>query len=436
MQDAEASVVNPHVLAHMVSAGAQHGLEASEDIVSGSGIKLLAKGSRIDAATSCRLLEHKLRRPLEQCVQVIGGVDPAALAAVARQMLEQHPLLQRICDDGYTPGVVDMLGQLKLAPQPKALLTLYAARETGRIEHTVGVAMLVFGLARRLLRGEPERQRELAIAGLLHDVGELYIDPGCLHKGQRLGPQQWRHIVTHPIVGHRVLLGLPGSSRLIAEAVRDHHERLDGFGYPRGVQGSQLALPGQLLAAAEWLMAMIESGPAPMSRVSTATRLIQGEFSPEVLELVSSLSNRSDEVLGAMAESQSEFEQAAGRLTRLSRTLRNFRATRPWIDEQTERARGPLQHILQGGTARTLRIQTAFASTGLDGEQPQQLLSELAAAGDLALWLEVNSIVRELAWRMREVERTSLLRAGLLSPGDAALMEELIKRLTAEPTPE
>jgi hypothetical protein len=295
--------------------------------------------------------------------------------------------------------------------------------------------MMVFGLARRLLSGEPERQRDLAVAGLLHDIGELYIDPRCLQKGHRLGPGQWRHIVTHPIVGHRVLLGLPGSNRLIAEAVRDHHERLDGFGYPRGLRGQQLSLPGQLLAAAEWLMAMIEAGPAPMARVSTATKLIQGEFSPEVLELVSGLATGSDEVLGAMVDSEAAFEQAASRLAQLSRTLTNFRATRPWIDAQTERARGPLRQILEGGTARTLRIQTAFASTGLDGAQPQLLLRELAAAGDLGLWLEVNAIVRELAWRMREVERTSLLRAGLLSAADMDLMQELINRLTTEVAP-
>ena len=64
------------------------------------------------------------------------------------------------------------------------------------------------------------------------------------------------------------------------------------------------------------------------------------------------------------------------------------------------------------------------------------LLRELAAAGDLGMWLEVTLIVRELGWRMREIERTSLLRAGLLSNADLQVMQEVVTRLSpGEPIP-
>jgi len=61
--------VNPHYLDNVVATARSHELAASEDIVSGNGVKLIAKGTRIDAAVRDRLLEHKLRRPLENCRQ-------------------------------------------------------------------------------------------------------------------------------------------------------------------------------------------------------------------------------------------------------------------------------------------------------------------------------------------------------------------------------
>lgn len=430
------SNVNPHFLGHMTSASAGYEAAAIDDIVTASGVKLLARGSRIDATTCNRLLEHKLRRPLEDSVRVVGGVDATALREVADRLSSKEGLLRSICADGRSPSVGDALAGLKLTPQLQTLLTVYVQQQPARLDHAVGVAMLALALARRLLPGESEQHRALATAGLLHDVGELYIDPALLSTQRRLDPLQWRHIATHPVVGYRVLMAVSGGGRQIAEAVRDHHERLDGFGYPRGVQGAALSVPAQLLAASEWLMAMLDSGLAPVSRVSTATRLIQGEFSPQVVELLHRLAKEHDELLGAVAEQGAGTEEASRRLEQLVRTLANHRAAKPWLDERIVSVRAPLRRVIEGGLQRFERVQTAFASTGLAREEPQELLRELAAAGDMGMWLEVTSIVRELGWRMREIERTSLLRAGLLSSADLQVMQEVVTRLrSGEPIP-
>jgi len=428
--------VNPHFLGHMTSAGAAYEAVAIEDIVTANGIKLLAKDSRLDATTCDQLLAHTLKKPLEDSVRMVGGVDETAVREAAARLSSKHDLLRSICADGRMPSVGDALAGLKLTPQLQTLLTVYGQQQPGRLEHAVGVAMLALALARRLLPGESDLHRALATAGLLHDLGELYIDPTLLDTQRRLDPTQWSHIATHPIVGHRVLLAVSGGGRLIAEAVRDHHERLDGFGYPRGVSGAVLSMPGQLLAASEWLMAMLGSGLAPVSRVSTATRLIQGEFSPPVLELLNQLAKEHEELLGAVAEHDAGIEDASRRLGQLVRTLEHYRAAKPWLDERIGSVRAPLRRVIEGGVQRLLRVQTAFTSTGLDHEQPQVLLRELAAAGDMDMWLEVTSILRELVWRMRDIERTLLLRAGLLSSADQQVMQEVVTRLrSGEPIP-
>jgi hypothetical protein len=75
--DGDASeAVSPHYLERLVAVGATRGVEASTDIVARNGMKLLAKGTRIDGEVRERLLQHKLRQPLEDCVRVVAGVIP------------------------------------------------------------------------------------------------------------------------------------------------------------------------------------------------------------------------------------------------------------------------------------------------------------------------------------------------------------------------
>lgn len=80
----EKLAVNEHYLNRLVEAGETRGVEATEDIVSGTGIKLVAKGAAIDARTRDRLLQHKLLRPLEQSTRVVGGVASRPMDEVAR----------------------------------------------------------------------------------------------------------------------------------------------------------------------------------------------------------------------------------------------------------------------------------------------------------------------------------------------------------------
>jgi len=77
------SDVNPHFLDHVLAASETHEVQASEDILERSGIKLLAKGARVDAVLRDRLLDHKLRKPLEQCLEVADGVVPARFGPTA-----------------------------------------------------------------------------------------------------------------------------------------------------------------------------------------------------------------------------------------------------------------------------------------------------------------------------------------------------------------
>jgi HD-GYP domain-containing protein (c-di-GMP phosphodiesterase class II) len=419
--------VNQHYLDHVVATTAHHTVEVTEDIVSGTGIKLLAKGTHIEPALRERLLQHKLQKPLEDCLQVVDGVSPERFGPIAEELLTTHPLLAALCQtDRAAQPIPASLSRLKLSGPILSLLTVYSRYQPDRLRHGVGVAMLSMALGRKLVPGDIERHRLLALAGLLHDIGELYIDPEHLKRGHQLAPEQWRHIVTHPLIAHRVLRGMEGAGQEVAAAVLLHHERLDGFGYPHGVSGASLTLNGQVLGAAEWLMALLESGLMPLARLIVATRIIPGEFAPALIQVIEDAATRSQVVQTA----PTPLEQAVPRVARIAETMRRFTQHRAWIEARIADARGELKRALVSGLGRMQRLQIAFSSTGLDAADPEALLHQLAALHDPKVHLEVITIVREIEWRLRSLERESLLRSSLLTAEDDGVMHELVARLT------
>lgn len=424
--------VNPHYLDHVVATAQSHEIAASEDIVTGNGIKLIAKGTRIDADVRERLLEHKLRKPLEDCVTVVGGVTSANLEPVGEALLEKHPLLRALCATERARGAPASLAALTLSTPLQTLVTVYAQCQEGRLEHAVGVAMLSLSLARMLLPGDIERHRLLATAGLVHDVGELYLDPTLLEKGTRLDAGKWRHIVTHPLVGHRVLRDMAGAGQIVADAVLLHHERLDGFGYPRSVGGEAFTLDGQIVAAAEWLIALVESDASPLTRARMADRLVPGEFSPVMLAAISAAAREAPDEPVELS-SAPPLGEAVPRIVRLADTLRRFDETRGWIDERLAEASGALRSVLEAGLQRTLRIQASFASTGLNARNAEQLVGELSSLQDPHVYVEIMTMVGELEWRMRELERSQRLRGSLLPASEHTVVSDLIGRLRGAP---
>lgn len=431
IDEASPEGVNPHYLDHVIRTSESRPVEACEDIVSGNGIKLLAKGAQINAKVRERLLMHKLQKPLEDCIQVTQGIMPESFGPLGAALFEQHPLLKTLCAHDLYPSAPTTLATLKLSVPVQSLLTVYAEHQGDRLRHTAGVAMLALALARRLLPGETEQHRMLALAGLLHDVGELYIDPAYMRPGTPLGPREWRHVASHPVVAERVLRAMPGAGREIATAVLHHHERLDGFGYPQGLQGAALPITGQILAAAEWLMALIETSMTPLTRASVATKLIPGEFSRELTEAITAAAQADSAPVAAVADPM-PLESAIPRVIGIAAALKRFQDTRPWIEARMSAARPALRAVMDAGLQRLLRIQTAFSSTGLDAHDPDALVAELAEQHDTTLQVELMTVVSELEWRMRELERESLLRAGLLATEDSAVMHELIARLRGD----
>ena len=143
-----------------------------------------------------------------------------------------------------------------LGPRVRALMIDLADKDRSTEEHTRRVAMLACAVGEEL-RLPPATLRHLAIGGLLHDMGKLRVDPAILGKPAALTAEEFDAIKRHPEDGARLLADLGGFDREVLDLVLDHHERLDGGGYPRGLHGDQIALATRVLTVCDVYDALV-----------------------------------------------------------------------------------------------------------------------------------------------------------------------------------
>lgn len=143
-----------------------------------------------------------------------------------------------------------------LGVQVRALMRRLAAKDASTEGHTRRVAILATRVG-EALRLPPARLRELALAGLLHDVGKLQVPDAVLRKPGPLTDEEFAVIRTHPGAGDALLASLGGISPGVRAVVRGHHERLDGRGYPDGRRGDAIDLPTRIMAVCDVYDALV-----------------------------------------------------------------------------------------------------------------------------------------------------------------------------------
>jgi putative nucleotidyltransferase with HDIG domain len=143
-----------------------------------------------------------------------------------------------------------------LGPRVRSLMVDLAAKDRSTEAHTRRVAMLACAVGEEL-RLPAATLRHLAIGGLLHDMGKLRVPQGVLGKPSALDPAEFALIKRHPQDGARLLADLGGFPPEVLDLVLDHHERLDGAGYPRSLAEPRLGLATRVLTVCDVYDALV-----------------------------------------------------------------------------------------------------------------------------------------------------------------------------------
>ncbi|HET9849259.1 MAG TPA: HD domain-containing phosphohydrolase [Candidatus Dormibacteraeota bacterium] len=192
---------------------------------------------------------------------LVHPVDASLLLAVVRAQLQMQELHAKLNE---LEGIV---------------FTLARAIED-RDHSSAGLSEKVAHWAMQLGRatGLPDDQLTLLYkAALLHDIGTVAVPVDVLSKHSRLDPGEFNQVKRHPLIGEEIVRALPRSEPLLP-AVRHHHERFDGAGYPDGIRGDAIPLFARIIAVADAFVAMTSDRPyrARRSKEEAVNTLQQG----------------------------------------------------------------------------------------------------------------------------------------------------------------
>ncbi|MBL0729146.1 HD-GYP domain-containing protein [Piscinibacter sp. HJYY11] len=388
---------NPHALAAMTQAAEMYAIVASQDIVDSRGVKLWAQGQPVSAALQQRLLERRLKKPVEACLLAEDGITPFRLMHDLQALLEsQHPLAPALRAHGQV--LVAQLKQIPLHAVAQLLLTTAAAARPQALVHAVtGMALAGAMMASR--QASSLEVRLAMLGGLLHDIGEIYINPAFLDYTHALDLVGHKHLVVHPRVAQMLLDGLTDYPKALGRGIAEHHERLDRSGYPARLGPDALSTLGRVLSVVEVTLGSASDPHAPLTRASFALRVVPGEFDPTWSAFVCEAANDAREDFAL--DDQPAAATLAVQLAEIDEHMASAHQLAKELNEQ--RRTSQITEVVADALHRLERLRVAWNALGLWGEEA--LTAHLPPGERLELMLAES----ELRQRLRAFHRECLL---------------------------
>jgi len=207
-----------------------------------------------------RVLEIELLRkdgsrvPVEIKYSLIPPVDkkPARLLAVARDITDR-----KRAEYEFKQSVEKM--HKALQGTVNAIAKMVEMRDPYTAGHQQRVAKLSMAIAKEM-KFNTDQIRCIGIAAVLHDIGKIYIPAEILGRTGKLTDIEYQIVKTHVTGSYEILKNIEFPWP-IAQIVLQHHERIDGSGYPDGLKGNQIFLEAKILAVSDTIEAMITHRP-------------------------------------------------------------------------------------------------------------------------------------------------------------------------------
>lgn len=173
-----------------------------------------------------------------------------------------------VVEDGFVKGMISLRDLMNhyyenlerlLEETVAALSSAVEKRDPYTAGHQERVMQLSCAIAKEL--NLPEKQISgLRMAAFIHDIGKLFIPAELLTKPTKLSEEEMNLIKVHPQIGYDILKGIQFPWP-IADIVIQHHERIDGSGYPKGLHGDKILFEAKIIAVADVIEAMATNRP-------------------------------------------------------------------------------------------------------------------------------------------------------------------------------
>lgn len=423
---AESQLNDPHYLQSVTHLGDTRPIVANREIHTATGMKLVNAGMKINSSLYERLIQHKLDPPLDQCLSTEDTVTGTSLAEQAARILQEDKrlsLIQSVQSDGQT--LPQVLKQVTLNPAIAFKLTVMRETQAELFKHSLYVALISIYLGMKL-HLDKNQLKDLATAALLHDIGMLHIDPKLLDRSYKMTESERRHLYVHSVTGWMVLSAYPEYRKKVLDAVLQHHELLDGSGYPRGLKDDELGQLGQIVAIVEIVASRFgsENDENSWARLETILKLNLRRYGRKIVPYLKVFYPEETEVPPCSDVDKQSSQEKMSRISTVFAAWEKARAEGDikfaacaFIDERLMNLK---MEIVDAGFN-----PSAGANQLLEIEGDSQACFDASMLLDETLW-QVGNIVREVQRRWPAINTESsapdLIAAKVWTQEIAALM--------------
>ncbi len=264
------------------------GMTLAKPVFNLNGKKLLEKDYILDEKMIIRLRNSGAKRlwVTDDSNLLLKELVPQKIFQEAVEELEavQAKIARgKAFDPSYINEIArELVEQVINNEKPFAEMVRIKLKENSILEHMVDVSLLSIMTAKALGMDKLE-MRFLGLAGLLHDIGKVFIPSEILAKPAKLNDSEMKQVQKHPQIGFDILCNIEGINKHTLDVTLQHHERLDGSGYPLGLRDKQIQRYSRIVAIADIYTAIIrERVYRPRFPVYEAGELLWSQAGPKL----------------------------------------------------------------------------------------------------------------------------------------------------------
>jgi len=250
--------------------------EAESEAQVEAELKLVSDEKRQVAPVSAAVEIERATKICQQAKQAVVSMFEEARMGNTVDVGGAKLLVEEISDSvSRNPGALISLARLKTA-------------DAYTYMHSVAVCAMMVALAKQLSLDEAQT-RSAGLSGLLHDLGKALMPMDVLNKPGKLTDAEFSIIKSHPVEGHKMLLGGVNVDPMVLDVCLHHHEKTDGSGYPKGLEGDEISLFAKMGAVCDVYDAITSNRPYkmgwdPAESLRKMAEWSNGHFDPLVFQ--------------------------------------------------------------------------------------------------------------------------------------------------------
>lgn len=193
--------------------------------------------------------QRRARVPLDHEYDAAQAINDSAMSLVEDTLISVKA--GNAIDGSQVDSVsANMLASIHRNQNALICLGQIRCKDSYLLKHSCNVGMLL-GVLGRSMGFDDGTVQDLITGGMLHDIGKVRVDDGILHKPGKLTAEEWQEMKNHVIYGVEVLERSENISPIAKAICAQHHERIDGSGYPYGLSNEEISMYGRMASVVD-----------------------------------------------------------------------------------------------------------------------------------------------------------------------------------------